>query len=81
MGKKRKKYSKEFKVSVVRELESGVSPGELSRKHEIHPSLPKRCLRFTINITVTVTVTMPDNRNNNKDNKRTIIKSQIIKPC
>ena len=42
MGKKRKKYSKEFKVSVVRELESGVSPGELSRKHEIHPSLPKR---------------------------------------
>ena len=42
MGKKRKRYSKELKISVVRELESGVSPAELSRKHGIHPSIPNR---------------------------------------
>ena len=42
MGKKRKRYSKEFKISVVRELESGVRPAELSRKHGIHPSIPSR---------------------------------------
>ena len=42
MGKKRKRYSREFKISVVRELESGIRPGELSRKYGIHPSIPSR---------------------------------------
>jgi len=42
MGTKRRKYSKEFKISVVRELESGFVPGELSHRHEIHPSMPGR---------------------------------------
>lgn len=42
MAKKRKKYSKEFKISVIHELERGISPGELSRRHEIHPSMPTR---------------------------------------
>jgi len=42
MGKKRRKYSKDFKISVIHELESGITPGEISRRHEIHPSMPKR---------------------------------------
>ena len=42
MEKKRRKYSKEFKILVVQELESGISPGELSRRHNIHPSMPGR---------------------------------------
>jgi transposase len=42
MGKKRKRYSKETKISVVRELESGVSPAEICRKYGIHPSIPNR---------------------------------------
>lgn len=42
MGKKRKRYGKEFKTSVVHELERGLSPGELSRRYGIHPSLPIR---------------------------------------
>ena len=42
MGKKRKKYTRAVKISVVRELESGVSSGELSRKYGIHPTMPSR---------------------------------------
>lgn len=42
MKRKRKRYSREFKISVIHELESGLSPGELSRRHGIHPSLPSR---------------------------------------
>lgn len=42
MGKTRKTYTKDFKISVIRELENGASLGELSRKHGIHPSLPTR---------------------------------------
>jgi transposase len=42
MGKTRRKYTKEFKLSVIRELESGVAISELARKHNIHPALPSR---------------------------------------
>ena len=42
MAKTRKTYTKEFKLSVIRELENGSSPEELSRKYEIHPCLPSR---------------------------------------
>ena len=42
MGKTRRKYTKEFKLSVIRELESGVSISEISRKYNIHPALPGR---------------------------------------
>ncbi len=45
MGKRRKKYDREFKISVIRELESGTSPGVISRKHNIHPTLPNRWKR------------------------------------
>lgn len=42
MGKTRRKYTREFKLSVIREMESGVSVSELARKHNIHPALPGR---------------------------------------
>ncbi len=42
MGKTRRKYTKEFKLSVIRELEAGVAVSELARKHNIHPALPQR---------------------------------------
>jgi len=42
MGKTRRKYTREFKLSVIRELESGVSVSEISRKYNIHPALPGR---------------------------------------
>ena len=42
MGKTRRRYTKEFKLSVIRELEAGVAVSELARKHNIHPALPPR---------------------------------------
>ena len=42
MGKTRRKYTKEFKLSVIRELEAGTSVSELARKYNIHPALPGR---------------------------------------
>jgi len=42
MGKTRRKYTREFKLSIIRELESGVSVSEISRKYNVHPALPGR---------------------------------------
>lgn len=42
MGKKRRRYSKDFKLSVIRELEAGEDVSEVVRKHNLHPSLPPR---------------------------------------
>ena len=42
MGKTRRKYTREFKLSVIRELEAGTSVSELARKYNIHPALPGR---------------------------------------
>ena len=42
MTKTRRKYTRAFKLVVIRELESGISGGELARKHNIHPALPSR---------------------------------------
>ena len=39
MKKVRRKFSKEFKISVLRELESGKTHAELCRKYDLHPSL------------------------------------------
>lgn len=39
MVKSRPHYSKEFKLRVCRELESGGTVAEVSRRHHIHPSL------------------------------------------
>lgn len=37
--RKWRKFTRDFKVSCMRELESGRSMGELCRMHELHPSL------------------------------------------
>ena len=42
MGKIRRKYTKEFKLAVIRELEAGSDVAEIARKHDLHPSLPSR---------------------------------------
>lgn len=39
MVKSMPRYSKEFKLRICREVESGASVAELSRKHHVHPSL------------------------------------------
>ena len=42
MGKIRRKFSREFKISLLRELEAGTSVAEVTRRAEIHPSLLAR---------------------------------------
>ncbi len=37
--KSRKKFTKEFKISVLRELENGKIAAQLCREHEIHPTM------------------------------------------
>lgn len=37
--KQRRKYTREFKLSVITELEAGKTEAHLSREHDIHPSL------------------------------------------
>jgi len=39
MSKKRKQYSREFKIQVIREIESGTPVAQVAREHEIHESL------------------------------------------
>jgi len=39
MSKKRKQYSREFKIQVIREIESGTPVAQVARQHEIHESL------------------------------------------
>ena len=40
--KPRRKYTREFKLSVLRELEAGKKLAQLSRENELHPSLITR---------------------------------------
>jgi transposase len=42
MKKMRRRYDREFKISVVTELESGKTPAQIAREHGIHPSFPSR---------------------------------------
>ena len=42
MAMRRKKYSREFKLTVVQEFEAGKTSGQLAREYDIHPSLPSR---------------------------------------
>jgi transposase len=42
MGKTRRKFSREFKISILRDLEAGISVAEVTRRAEIHPSLLAR---------------------------------------
>jgi transposase len=41
----RRKYTREFKLSVVNELESGKTPAQIAREHSIHPSVAARWRR------------------------------------
>jgi len=43
MGKtSRKRYTREFKLSLIRELESGKKLGQISRENNIHPNMISR---------------------------------------
>jgi transposase len=42
MGKTRRKFSREFKISLLRDLEAGTSVAEVTRRAEIHPGLLAR---------------------------------------
>jgi transposase len=42
MKKTRRRYDREFKISVVAELEGGKPPAQIAREQGIHPSLPSR---------------------------------------
>lgn len=42
MKKARRRYDREFKISVVAELESSNPLAQIAREHGIHPSLPSR---------------------------------------
>jgi len=37
MGRTRREFSKEFKLSVLREIDAGASIAETARAHDIHP--------------------------------------------
>ena len=39
MKRTRRKFSREFKISVIRELENGKTYAQVCREHEIHPSM------------------------------------------
>lgn len=39
---KRRVFTKEFKISVLRELEAGKTTTQLSREHAVHPSTIRR---------------------------------------
>lgn len=39
MGQKRRKFTREHKISAIRALESGKTIAEVARENEIHPSL------------------------------------------
>lgn len=43
MGKRtRRKYTREFKISLIRELESGKNLAQLSRENNLHPTMISR---------------------------------------
>jgi len=39
MGQKRRKFTREHKISAIRDLEAGKTIAEVARENEIHPSL------------------------------------------
>ncbi len=42
MKKTRRRYDRDFKISIVAELEGGKSPAQIAREYGLHPSLPIR---------------------------------------
>ncbi len=45
MSKKRRRFTREFKISVINELDAGKPLGQLSREHNLHPTLISRWKR------------------------------------
>lgn len=39
MKRKRRTFSREYKISVLREIQNGATQAEVCRKHELHPVL------------------------------------------
>ena len=39
MALKRRRFTREFKLQVVREVEAGKSPAQAAREHQVHPTL------------------------------------------
>jgi transposase len=39
MVRKRRIFSRDFKIEVIREIEQGTKPAEVCRKHNLHPVL------------------------------------------
>jgi transposase-like protein len=42
MKRKRRRFSRESKISVLREIENGTKQAEVCRKHNIHPVMVSR---------------------------------------
>jgi len=42
MKNTRRRYDREFKISIVAELEGGKPPAQIAREHYVYPSLPSR---------------------------------------
>ena len=42
MKRTRRRYDRDFKISVIAELEGGKTPAQIAREQRIHPSLPSR---------------------------------------
>ena len=39
MALRRRRFTREFKLQVVREVEAGKSPAQAAREHQVHPTL------------------------------------------
>ena len=42
MKRKRRRFSREFKISILREIENGTKQAEVCRKYDIHPVMVNR---------------------------------------
>ena len=42
MTKRRRQFTKEFKLQVIREVEAGKSLAHVAREHELHPNLIRK---------------------------------------
>jgi len=42
MVRKRRRFSRDFKINVIREIEQGVKQAEICRKYDIHPVMVNR---------------------------------------
>ena len=45
MGKTRRRFTRDFKISILRELEAGKNIAQLSRENNLHPTLISRWRR------------------------------------